>query len=210
MTAAVDLMPEGDDALARLAPAAADAVRATLAPGERIAYAGAPLSPHDAGDWTARIRGASVVVAFVASLLGAGGQVVLIATGETPVWKGLLDILLPAILFLGAGATLAKIRLDRRKAAASAVVVTDRRAILVSPPDWATSASQERRPGPTVLTIGPEDIDEIFRWTVSPKCGHVRFSGGIRSTHANALMFVPDAAACETAMRAVAAARPVR
>lgn len=209
MNAAADLMPDGDDALARLAPVAVGAVRAMLAPGERAVYAAAPLSPHDAGDWTARIHGAGVVLAIALSLVAAAGQLALIATGETPVWKGLLDILMPAILFLGSGAMLVKTRLERRHAAASAVVVTDRRAILVSPPDSATRAPQERRPGPTVLTIGPDDIDEIFRWTVSPKCGHVRFRSGIRSTHANALMFVPEAAACESAMRAVAAARLV-
>lgn len=124
------------DPLAGLPGATADAVRAELRAGERVAYAGVPMTMYDAGDLRAQMISSFVPL--------------------------------------------------------SACVVTDQRAILLA--TW---------PSRSVLSIEARDITEVFCWIVSPKCGHVRFQGGIQSTEANSLMYVPNPRACEAAMAAL-------
>ena len=51
--------------------------------------------------------------------------------------------------------------------------------------------------------FAPDDIEEVYCWIVSPNCGNVRFKSDIRSTAANALMYVPEPRTCEAAMRAL-------
>ena len=96
------------------------------------------------------------------------------------------------VLIVGLGGLLVQARHARRKAASSAWVVTDRRALGIT--TW---------PERSVISIAPDDIEEVYCWIVSPNCGNVRFKSGIRSTAANALMYVPEPRTCEAAMRAL-------
>jgi hypothetical protein len=177
------------DPLASLPAATADAVRAELRAGERVAYAGVPMSMYDAGDLRARMVWFLVPFALV---LMTGCILLLIPTLIFG-WDGAANLVGMAGACLGAEALTAPewftMRDARRKAARSACVVTDQRAILLA--TWPTRS---------VLSIEARDITEVFCWIVSPKCGHVRFQGGVQSTEANSLMYVPNPRACEAAM----------
>ena len=181
-------MNQGDP-LASLPAATADAVRAELRAGERVAYAGVPMTMYDAGDLRARM------VCFLMPLglvLMIGCTIGLIASLIFD-WETHSQFLGMSGGFLFVEVMMANdwftMRNARRKAARSACVVTNQRAILL-----ATSPSR------SVLSIEARDITEVFCWIVSPKCGHVRFQGGVQSTEANSLMYVPNPRACEAAM----------
>lgn len=176
------------DPLASLPAATADAVRAEL----RVAYAGVSISMYDAGDLRARMVWFLVPFALV---LMTGCILLLIPTLIFG-WDGAANLVGMTGACLGAEALTAPewftMRDARRKAARSACVVTDQRAILLA--TWPTRS---------VLSIEARDITEVFCWIVSPKCGHVRFQGGVQSTEANSLMYVPNPRACEAAMLAL-------
>lgn len=180
------------DPLAGLPGATADAVRAELRAGERVAYAGVPMTMYDAGDLRARMVWFFVPLGLV---LMIGCTIGLIASLSFD-WEthsqflGLSGgLLFSEVMMANDWFTM---RDARRKAARSACVVTDQRAILLA--TW---------PSRSVLSIEARDITEVFCWIVSPKCGHVRFQGGIQSTEANSLMYVPNPRTCEAAMRAL-------
>jgi hypothetical protein len=180
------------DPLANLPAATADAVRAELRAGERVAYAGVPMTMYDAGDLRARM------VCFLMPLglvLMIGCTIGLIASLNFD-WETHSQFLVLSGGLLFSEVMMANdwftMRNARRKAARSACVVTDQRVILL-----ATSPSR------SVLSIEARDIAEVFCWIVSPKCGHVRFQGGVQSTEANSLMYVPNPRACEAAMAAL-------
>ena len=180
------------DPLANLPAATADAVRAELRAGERVAYAGVPMTMYDAGDLRARM------VCFLMPLglvLMIGCTIGLIASLNFD-WETHSQFLVLSGGLLFSEVMMANdwftMRNARRKAARSACVVTDQRVILL-----ATSPSR------SVLSIEARDITEVFCWIVSPKCGHVRFQGGVQSTEANSLMYVPNPRACEAAMAAL-------
>lgn len=185
-----------DSALAQLPAETAAAVRAELAIGERVVYAGVPRSAFDSGDLTARLRGPlllwpGLAVSLFAWIIG----VVLLAIGSVGAFQGAVDLFMPTLLVGGFGAALVEARRTRRKAASSVWVVTDRRALSIT--TW---------PERSAVSITPDSIEEVYCWVVSPLCGHVRFRSGIRSTQANALMYVPNPRACEAAMRALLSA----
>ena len=184
-------MNQGDP-LASLPAATADAVRAELRAGERVAYAGVPMTMYDAGDLRARMMCFFMPLGLV---LMIGCTIGLIASLNFD-WETHSQFLVLSGGLLFSEAMMANdwftMRNARRKAARSACVVTDQRAILL-----ATSPSR------SVLSIEARDITEVFCWIVSPKCGHVRFQGGVQSTEANSLMYVPNPRACEAAMAAL-------
>ena len=179
MTAASELPPHLESAL-----------RGELRPGEQVAFAAVPIAAVDSGEprwvmdrWLLPV----LLVAFATLFVGS---VLLLYFGD----RGWLDkipkTMLAAALALSAYVRFGSIRAQRRKAASSITAVTDQRVILLS--TW---------PERSVLSIEARDITEVFCWTVSPKCGHFRFAGGLASTEANALMYVPNPRACETALR---------
>jgi hypothetical protein len=180
------------DPLASLPAATADAVRAELRAGERVAYAGVPMTMYDAGDLRARM----VLFLVPLALVLMTGCILLLIPTLIFGWDGAANLVGMTGVCLGVEALMSAdwftMRNARRKAARSACVVTDQRAILL-----ATSPSR------SVLSIEARDITEVFCWIVSPKCGHVRFQGGVQSTEANSLMYVPNPRACEAAMAAL-------
>jgi hypothetical protein len=181
-----------DDPLASLPAATADAVRAELRAGERVAYAGVPMTMYDAGDLRARMVSSLMPLGLV---LMIGCTIGLIASLIFD-WETHSQFLGMSGGFLFVEVMMANdwftMRNARRKAARSACVVTDQRAILLA--TW---------PSRSVLSIEARDITEVFCWIVSPKCGHVRFQGGVQSTEANSLMYLPNPRACEAAMAAL-------
>ena len=186
-----------DAALAKLPAETAAAVHAELALGEQVVYAGVPRSEFDSGELACTLRGPLLLWPGLAASLAAWVvAAALLVTGARGVLQGTIDVFMATVLIVGLGGLLVHARHARRKAASSAWVVTDRRALRITA--W---------PERSVISIAPDDIEEVYCWIVSPACGNVRFRSGIRSTEANALMYVPDPRACETAMCALLSTR---
>ena len=182
-----------DAALAQLPSEAAAAVRAELAPGEQVVYAGVPRSEFDSGQLACTLRGPLLLwPGLAASLFALVIGAALLVTGARGVLQGTIDVFMATVLIVGLGGLLVQARHARRKAASSAWVVTGRRALGIT--TW---------PERSVISIAPDDIEEVYCWIVSPNCGNVRFKSDIRSTAANALMYVPEPRTCEAAMRAL-------
>jgi hypothetical protein len=184
----------GADAIAILPFASADELRRALRSSERVVFAAVPLAAVDSGEpgWgSARWLLPFFIVAGSALLVAS---VLLSVFGEEPWHDTLFRVMLSASMLAWAIRRTASVRAQRRIAASSVTAVTDQRVILLS-----------TAPQRTVLSIEGRDIDEVYCRMVSPKCGHVRFAGGVASSQANALMYVPNPHACEAAMRALQA-----
>lgn len=172
------------------------ALRAELRPDERVVFAAVPLGAPDAGDLTARLRLRLVPAALGLAALILVGQIALIVAGEYDLPPAATAVLVPSALLLVMSAEFRRIRAARRTAAGSVLAVTDQRAIILA-----------TVPIRSIRSIEAREIDEVYRWTVSPACGHVRFRSATRADEVNALMFVPDPRACEAAMRALVSTR---
>jgi hypothetical protein len=175
-----------------LPPRLESALRGELRSGEQVAFAAVPIAAVDSGEprwvmdrWLPPVLLVALTTLFV-------GSVLLLFFGEREWLDKIPTTMLAAALALSAYVRSGSIRAQRRKAAASVTAVTDRRVILLS-------TAPER----SVLSIEARDLDEVYCRMVSPKCGHVRFAGGLASTEANALMYVPNPRACEAAMVAL-------
>ena len=181
MSAAIQLPPDLEAGL-----------RAELRPGEQVAFAAVPIASVDSGEpgWMMD-RWLLPVLLFAFATLSVG-SVLLLFFGEREWLDKIPTTMLAAVLALSAYVRFGSIRAQRRKAASSTIAVTDQRLILLA--TW---------PSRSVLSIEARDITEVFCWIVSPKCGHVRFQGGVQSTEANSLMYVPNPRACEAAMAAL-------
>ena len=87
-------MNQGDP-LASLPAATADAVRAELRAGERVAYAAVPVTALDAGTWGGMGVKSLVIVAIVALGFALLGSVALFTFGELSAFEFIRGILTP-------------------------------------------------------------------------------------------------------------------
>lgn len=173
-----------------LPPSLEASLRAELRPGEQVSFAAVPMTRFDSGELLGMLEKWAVPIALSLVLIAFVGSVILLVAGEFDFRDVLERLALPSVLSMTMFMALLRNRDQRRKAARSVYAVTDQRVILLS--TW---------PERSVLSVEGRGIREVYRWPVSPKCGHVRFAGGLVSSEANALMYVPNPRACEAAMR---------
>ena len=182
------------DPLASLPAATADAVRAELRAGERVAYAAVP-APRPYAQFTplaALSKRFEPIFAAVGSLFAVISVTMLLVDGFD------YDLLLPVVM--APGLVLfglfewMRVRGVRRKAESSACLVTDQRAILL-----------ETAPERAVHAVEARDISEVYCWPASSASGEIRFRIGDAPNAEPTLWVVPDPRACEAAMRSLQA-----
>ena len=180
------------DPLASLPPATADAVRAELRAGERVAYAAVPVTALDAGTWGGMGVKSLVIVAIVALGFALLGSVALFTFGELSAFEFIRGILTPTCLLGITAVFIWYLRLARRIAAAGAYVVTDQRVILL-----------ETWPARAIRACESRDITEVYCWMISPKFGNIRLNAKATLDRTESRWYLPNPRACEAAMAAL-------
>jgi hypothetical protein len=186
----LDLKPDRVDTLADLPSATADAIRAELREGERVAYAAVPVTALDAGTWGGMGVKSMVVGAIIACGFALFGSIAVFIAGELRVHELIMGIFIPTCWLGMAWVFIWYLRLARRIAAAGAYVVTDQRVILLETwPARAMSACESR------------DITEVYCWMISPKFGNIRLNGKATLDRTESRWYLPHPRACEAAVR---------
>ena len=184
-------MNQGDP-LASLPAATAEAVRAELRAGERVAYAAVPVTALDAGTWGGIGVKSMAVVAIIACGFALFGSIAVFIAGELRVHELIMGIFIPTCLLGMTAVFIWYLRLARRIAAAGAYVVTDQRVILL-----------ETWPARAMRACESRDITEVYCWMISPKFGNIRLNGKATLDRIESRWYLPNPRACEAAMAAL-------
>ena len=180
------------DPLASLPVATADAVRAELHAGERVAYAAVPVTAIDAGTWGGMGLKSLAVIAIGASSVSLLGSIALFVAGEFSVFNLMNGIFMPTCVLGMLACHIWFVRHGRRRAADGAYVVTDQRLVLL-----------ETWPRHSARSFEARDITEVYYWMISPKFGNMRLNGKATLDQIEMRWYVPNPLACEAALRAL-------